>query len=104
MWLGSGLNPYFLVDEGQIPEKHKKQEKLDTKKIKTLELNYNLLFDLATKRKIPEISKQAKECGTDNKTIYRLLNLYWKYGQTKNALLPAYSLNGGKGKIREDMR
>ncbi|MFC1236683.1 transposase [Vibrio sp. F74] len=95
------LNPYLLVDEEKISGKHKKIRDSRYLKIKELIKNDSLIFDLSTKRKIPEISTQAREYGTDNKTIYRLLNLYWKYGQTKNALLPAYSLSGGKGKIRQ---
>ncbi|MDF4949064.1 transposase [Vibrio parahaemolyticus] len=98
------VHPYLLVSEEQVNENHKEIRERRYNKIRGLVEDDDVLFDLATKRKIPEISKQAKERGTDNKTIYRLLNLYWKYGQTPNALLPAYSLSGGKGKIREAVK
>lgn len=95
------LSPYLLHDEEIIPVKYKSLREERYKKIKELVQDPDLLFDFSTKRKIPEVSIQAIKCGTDNKTIYRLLNLYWRLGQTKNSLLPAYSLSGGKGKIRE---
>ncbi|WP_025626877.1 DDE-type integrase/transposase/recombinase [Vibrio parahaemolyticus] len=98
------LSPYLLHDEEIIPVKYKSLREERYKKIKELVQDPDLLFDFSTKRKIPEVSIQAIKCGTDNKTIYRLLNLYWRLGQTKNSLLPAYSLSGGKGKIREAVK
>ncbi len=98
------ISPYLLVDEAKIPEKYKKIREQRFKKIEMLVSSDAFLFDLATKRKIPEISRQAEQHETDNKTIYRLLNLYWKNGQTRNSLLPAYSLSGGRGKIRENIK
>ncbi len=96
--------PYLLNDEDKIPEKYKLIREDRYRKIKNIVQDQSLLFQFATKKKIPAVSNQAKELGTDSKTIYRLLNLYWKLGQTKNALLPAYSLSGGKGKIRENVK
>lgn len=98
------LSPYLLNDEEQIPNKYKLIREERYRKIKELVQNQDLLFDFSTKRKISEVATQARDYGTDNKTIYRLLNLYWRFGQTKNALLPAYSLSGGKGKIREEVK
>ncbi|HLL82253.1 MAG TPA: hypothetical protein VK420_06365, partial [Longimicrobium sp.] len=37
-------------------------------------------------------------CGWDN--IYNWLRLYWRHGQTPNALLPGYDRSGARGRIR----
>ncbi|MBF4307873.1 transposase, partial [Vibrio anguillarum] len=46
------------------------------------------------------ISIHAKAHNTYVQNIYRALNLYWKYGQERNALLPSYKNSGGRGKSR----
>lgn len=47
------------------------------------------------------VSRQAQAMSVTEQTIYRYLRKYWQYGQTRNALLPAYEQCGGKGKERK---
>lgn len=97
-------NQHLLEDEGKISEKYKLIRNTRFSKIESLITDANFLFEIASKKKSLKISKQAKLNNTDNKSIYRLLNLYWKYGQTENALLPKYSYSGAKGVIRENVK
>lgn len=46
------------------------------------------------------ISKIASQTGKTKQHIYNLLRRFWKYGQTKNALLPLYKKSGAPGKRR----
>lgn len=46
------------------------------------------------------ISKIVSETGKTKQHIYNLLRRFWKYGQTKNALLPLYKKSGAPGKRR----
>jgi putative transposase len=46
------------------------------------------------------ISKIVSETGKTKQHIYNLLRRFWRYGQTKNALLPLYKNSGASGKRR----
>lgn len=56
---------------------------------------------LVRKQRGPMVASQAQAMSVTEQTIYRHLRRYWQYGQTKNALLPAYDQCGGKGKERQ---
>ncbi|MGE4800407.1 DDE-type integrase/transposase/recombinase [Yersinia hibernica] len=60
----------------------------------------NFLLEVTLNLRSKIVVSYAKLNGTYVQNIYRLLNLYWKYGQEKNALLPAYKYSGGAGKQR----
>lgn len=60
----------------------------------------DFLLDITTNNRSKLLVLQAKKQKTYVQKIYRALNLYWKYGQEPNALLPAYKLSGGLGKDR----
>lgn len=60
----------------------------------------DFLLDIATHNRSRLVITQAKKQKTYVQKIYRALNQYWKYGQERNALLPAYKLSGGSGKER----
>jgi len=46
------------------------------------------------------VQNAAKQNEVSIEQLYKLLDLYWRYGKSKNALLPAYSNCGAKGKSR----
>ena len=60
----------------------------------------DFLLDITTNSRSKLVVAQAAKQNTYVQKIYRALNLYWKYGQERNALLPAYKLSGGPGKVR----
>jgi transposase InsO family protein len=91
---------YQLIAEDCIPESYKIKRDKRYNLIKELVMNHTLLFDLATQKRIKFLSEYAQSLGVDALVIYRNLNLYWKFGLDKNALLPAYKRSGGRGKNR----
>jgi putative transposase len=48
----------------------------------------------------PLIAAVARSKGCSKRTIYLFIRRYWQAGKIKNALLPAYSKCGGRGKRR----
>jgi putative transposase len=98
------LPAYMLVDDAEIKSASLLSRAERFKKISSLVANSEFLYSISTSKKNKDIVLQAKKHKTDNKAIYRLLNQYWKYGQSINALLPAYSNRGGKGKIRTNVQ
>ena len=98
------LQPYMLALEDEVADKHRKLRDKRWQQIESLIKDPAFLFDSATKTRNSAINKQAKLHGTDAKAIYRLLNLYWRYGQTVNALLPKFSNCGAKGKQKENIQ
>jgi hypothetical protein len=91
---------YQLVEEEFIAERHKAKRDTHYNLIKALITNHTLLFDLATQKRVKFLAEHAKSMGVWVQVIYRNLNLYWRYGLDKNALLPSYSKSGGAGKHR----
>ncbi|SMP72006.1 Mu transposase C-terminal domain-containing protein [Anoxynatronum buryatiense] len=51
-------------------------------------------------RRAALIRGACKKFSISQKTVYNILKKYWKYGMTKNALLPNYENCGGKNKER----
>ena len=47
------------------------------------------------------VQNAAKQNEVSIEQLYRLIDLYWRYGKSKNALLPAYANCGAKGKERK---
>jgi hypothetical protein len=88
---------YQLESEELIPIIQKRKRDENWQLIKELINSQNYLEDIITSERSRKISQYAKSKGTYVQKIYRLLNLYWRYGQHKNALLPAYKLSGAKG-------
>lgn len=93
--------PYYqLQSEDDISESYlvKRDEKY--RLIMGLVSNPNFLLNLVEQPRSKAISIHAKAHNTYVQNIYRALNLYWKYGQERNALLPSYKNSGGRGKSR----
>jgi putative transposase len=86
---------YLFVSEEEITPKHRKKRDDNFKLIENLSNDLTFLFDYSTKRRVPTLAQYAKDKDTYHKNIARLLNLYWRYGQDKNGLLPAYQNSGG---------
>ena len=87
-----------------------KEEDIPKTQLLKRDNSYQLIFDLAslpdfllditTNNRSKLVVAHADRQKTYVQKIYRALNLYWKYGQEPNALLPAYKLSGGLGKVR----
>ncbi|MEZ9131632.1 DDE-type integrase/transposase/recombinase [Vibrio breoganii] len=93
--------PYYqLQSEANISASHlaKRNEKYSL--IADLISSPRFLLDLVEQPRIKLVSLHAKKHNTYVQNLYRVLNLYWKYGQEKNALLPSYKNSGGRGKSR----
>ena len=95
------LPPHMLCNEDEIDKSHLSVRSENYQLIEGIVINNDFLFDYATKSRVPTLANYAREKGKDRKTIARLLNTYWRYGQDKNALLPAYQNSGGAGKQRQ---
>lgn len=91
---------YHLVAEEEISDAHRKKRDDRFSQIQGLVTSSRFLLELALKPRCTLVAEHAKQQGTYVQGIYRSLNLYWKYGQERNALLPAYKNSGGAGKQR----
>jgi putative transposase len=91
------LPTYLLVDEEHISDEHIARRDKNYGFIKGIVFDRPFLFDFATKKRFPLLAEYAKEVGVDRKSLARLLTLYWRNGQDKMALLPAFSKSGGFG-------
>lgn len=93
--------PYYqLQSEDDISKNHlvKREEKYQL--IIGLVSDSNFLLSLVEQPRNKFISLHAKTHNTYVQNVYRALNLYWKFGQERNALLPSYQNSGGRGKSR----
>lgn len=108
-WSNSGAatrieyeTPYFLlVAEEDLDPKSKSKRDTNYGLVSELLEDEEFLLTYSTSKRMSHIVDYAKRKGVDRKKIPRLLNLYWRYGQTKNAFLPAYANSGGLGKERQ---
>lgn len=95
------LPSYLIYSEEQIGKGHLAARDENFELIKDLVNSATFVFDYATKSRLPILTKHAKEKQKARTTIARLLNTYWRYGQDKSTLLPAYQNSGGAGKQRQ---
>lgn len=94
------LPSYLLVDEDSVPENYIVKRDKNFELIKGLIVDREFLFDYATRQRSSYLTPHAKKVGTYSKALARLLSLYWRNGQDKMALLPAFSKSGGSGRER----
>lgn len=93
--------PFFqLVAEENVLDKYLSIRDERYKLIKDLIDSPDFLLQITLTQRSGLIVEHAKKNGTYVQNVYRLLNLYWRYGQDRNALIPAFKLCGGVGKIR----
>lgn len=94
--------PYFLlVAEEDLDAKSKSKRDTNYGLVSELLEDEEFLLTYSTSKRMSQVVDYAKKKGVDRKKIPRLLNLYWRHGQTKNAFLPAYANCGGLGKERQ---
>lgn len=91
------LPAYLLVDEESIPSEHIARRDKNYNLIKGVISDSTFIFDYATKKRSPQLAEYAKQVNVDRKSLARLLSQYWKNGQDRMALLPAFSNSGGSG-------
>jgi hypothetical protein len=92
---------FLLVAEDNIPEEHIARRDKNYSLVKEIVEDRFFLFDYATKKRIPQLAEYARKVGIDRKSLARLLTQFWRYGQSKMALLPAFSQSGGIGKEKK---
>lgn len=92
--------PHLLIDESEILAPQRERRDKNYRLIEDIVSNQQFLFDYATKKREPYLAEYAQTVGSDRKSIARLLTQYWKNGQDKMALLPAFARSGGAGKER----
>lgn len=95
------LPNFILVDEADISQEHIARRDKNYSLVKDIVVDRTFLFDYSTKKRVPHLAEYAKKVGIDRKALSRLLTQYWRYGQDKMALLPAFSKSGGFGKERK---
>lgn len=94
------LPTYMLLDDDEISQKHLKLRDENYKLIHDLISDEGFLFEISTSKRVRTINTHASKLGANPKKVLRMLKLYWKYGQTPNALIPAYKKCGGYGKSK----
>ncbi|MCY7296242.1 transposase [Alteromonas sp. a30] len=94
------LPAYLSYKDEDIPKVQLLKRDNNYRLIADLVSQPDFLLDITTNTRSKLVVAQAKKQNTYVQKIYRALNLYWKYGQESNALLPAYKLSGGAGKAR----
>ncbi|PKG74694.1 transposase [Shewanella sp. GutCb] len=94
------LPTYLLVDEENISDEHIGRRDKNYDLIKGVISDSTFIFDYATKKRSPQLAEYAKKINFDRKSLARILTLYWRNGQDKMALLPAFSKSGGSGRDR----
>ncbi|MEZ9821190.1 transposase [Shewanella sp. 10N.286.45.A1] len=94
------LPTYLLVDEENVSDEHISRRDKNYDLIKGVISDSTFIFDYATKKRSPQLAEYSKEVNVDRKSLARILTLYWRNGQDKMALLPAFSKSGGSGQER----
>ncbi|MFM2593542.1 transposase [Vibrio harveyi] len=94
------LPAYLLVDEENVPVEHIERRDKNYNLIKDVISDSTFLFDYATKKRSPQLAEYSKQINVDRKTLARLLSQFWRNGQDKMGLLPAFSKSGASGRER----
>ncbi len=102
MRIGTFTLPTWLQKtEDEISERDKSYRDIRWELIKPLVTNENhtAIFDRILRGQI--IRKRALETNKKREWFYPLLKLYWLYGQTQNALLPAFQASAKNGQLSD---
>lgn len=91
---------YQISDESKLPFTYRQKRDEYYLLIKDLIDDPFFLLEIVDVQRSNKLSEYAESHNTYCNKIYRLLNKYWLYGQSKNALLPAWRNSGGKGLVR----
>lgn len=95
---------YQVVFEDEISPVNRERRDKSFELVRDLINRPDYLLDLIENTRSRIIAKQARILGVYPQKIYRSLNLFWRYGQEINALLPAFDQCGGGGEIRSPGR
>jgi len=93
----SNISVHMLFDEATLSKESARLLEERWQLVAPLVDDNNLLISLATQSHQPKVVQRGRETQTRTNTIYRLLNRYWRYGQTRHALIPDYHLCGAPG-------
>lgn len=94
--------PFYIIDSSEdLLSEHIFKRDKRFQLIESLVEEPDFLFDLTTNYRSKRIAEHARSMNTYVQKLYRILNNYWRYGQEKNALIPAYKLSGGPGEMRK---
>lgn len=91
---------YQISSENELPSIYSKKRDENYSLIKDLVEDPMFLLDLVGNHRSNKVSEHALSHNTYCNKIYRSLNKFWLYGQSKNALFPAWKNSGGKGRDR----
>lgn len=94
------LPSYLMLDDALIPPSLLERRDKNYQLISGLVDSRTFLFDYATQKRSSELAAYANRIGIDRKSLSRLLTQFWRYGQSKMAMLPAYANSGGAGSDR----
>ena len=93
--------PFYLNQSDEISSKYWLKRDEQYQLIKGIIEDPYFLFDLTTNQRSKRIAEHARSMNTYVQKLYRILNSYWRFGQHKDALIPAYKLSGAPGKLRQ---
>ncbi len=89
------------LTEDQIDSKHKRIRDDRLSVVEKFYQSTGLLGAIAGSKKCAAFTEFARGLNRTNTEVTKILNLFWRFGQTRNALLPAFSNCGAPGQIRE---
>ncbi|WP_024850121.1 hypothetical protein [Hydrogenovibrio kuenenii] len=92
------LPSFMQKADSEISEKELKKRNHNLYLISGLIEDSQFIYEYAKNKKISRLAEHATKVGTYRKRLARLLTLYWKFGQSSNALLPFYQNSGAPGK------
>ena len=95
------LPTFMLSADADIPETHRAKRDAKFALVSSFQKQAGLLLDMASRQRGGAFSNFVVESGKSTTAILRALNLFWKYGQQRNALLPAFERCGAHGTKRE---
>ncbi|MBO9489852.1 hypothetical protein J7384_05710 [Endozoicomonas sp. G2_1] len=95
---------FLTASDDAISESHKRKRDKNYHLIKGLvEGEYEeTVFQLAASKKSLLLKEYAAKHNFELTSVYRAINRFWYYGQTKNALLPHYFKSGNLGREMPD--
>ncbi len=98
---GSFEIPFYVDVSDASPDKYLIKRNEQYALISELVKDRFYLIDIVDNKRSKHLVEHARSLNTYVQKIYRILNTYWRYGQTRDALIPAYRLSGGSGKTRK---
>jgi len=92
---------YQQIHDNDLKSLYKEKRDAAFELIEPLINNKSFIFNFSRSKRSTSLTTYANKNSHSLDDLYRYLNLYWKFGQTKNSLIPAYSNSGGVGKNKK---